>query len=652
MNYLRLCFILSASLLAGPLLAQTAGSNAADDRFLELRDAARTGNIAKANELAKRLHQYPETAYVEYYRLRSRLYDLGGGIVTDTPDEAIHAFLERWRGEAIADRLRNDWLLALGRRRDVATFEQQYPQFVLKDDVQVHCYALAFRAQRREPVLKEARLYLSEVRHFTGDGCHLLVSTLAENKELSSGDLWALMLQAVDQNVVLSARRLATLTEAPTGWEKAIKATAKDLQRYKLQNDNERKLALLTLVNLAREDALQTAERFESMAQEFSAAERSFVWGQIGESASRRALSQAHQYYKRANQAQATYAHADDVLQWQVRAALRAGDWGMVKRAIEKMNDFTARDSTWVYWLGRALKAQGQIAEADALFRRISSEFSFYGKLALEELGEAVVLPPKAAAVSAEELAPMQQNAGLKRALKFYKLDMRFEGNREWNWQMRGMSDRQLLAAAEFARREQVWDRAINAADRTRQEHDFSLRFVSPFKEVVTRKSKELNLDPSWVFGLVRQESRFILKARSHVGASGLMQLMPATARQIARQIGLRHYDHSQVDDIETNITLGTTYMRTRLDDLEGSYVLASAAYNAGIGRARQWRGTLPRPVEGAIFAETIPFSETRDYVKKVLSNAVYYAALFDNKAQSLKSRLGTIQPATNNSVQ
>lgn len=637
--------ILTAMLLAGNLHAQAVTPTEADEAFVQLRDAARAGQAAKVQDLAQRLRDYPESAYVQYYRLRVRIYDAGGGLLTDTPDEDIRQFLQRWRGEAIADRLRNDWLLALGRRRDISTFEEQYPQFVLKDDPQVYCYALAFRAARKQNVGREAHRLLSDARYLTGDGCQLLVSQLRETGEWSSAQAWRLMLQAVDQNIILAARRLAALADAPEGWEKSLNTQPRDLTRLRLKESAQRRLATLSLVKMAREDVDQAARLFTSMADAFEASERAYLWGQFGEAAARRAAADAYDWFQRADQAQPDFVHTDDVLQWQVRAALRAGDWVMVKRAIEKMSESTQRDSTWVYWWGRALKAQGQSADAEAAFRRIAQEFSFYGKLALEELSLPIVLPPRATAVSAEELAPMQQNAGLRRALKFYALGLRFEGNREWNWQMRSFNDRQLLAAAEFARREQVWDRVINAADRTRHEHDFHLRFISPFREMVTRKAEQANLDVAWVYGLVRQESRFIMNARSHVGASGLMQLMPATARQVARQIGLTDYDPRRVDDLDINITLGTTYMRTRLDDLEGSYVLASAAYNAGIGRARQWRNTLTRPVEGAIFAETIPFSETRDYVKKVLSNAVYYAALFENQAQSLKTRLGVIQP-------
>jgi len=153
------------------------------------------------------------------------------------------------------------------------------------------------------------------------------------------------------------------------------------------------------------------------------------------------------------------------------------------------------------------------------------------------------------------------------------------------------------------------------------------------------------SLDDAWVYGLMRQESRFITSAKSNVGASGLMQLMPATAKWVARKIGLRDFNHGRVNDTETNVLLGTSYMRLVMENLDNHPVLASAAYNAGPGRAKKWRAD--RPLEGAIYAETIPFSETRDYVKKVMSNAVYYSAQFNGKPDSLKTRLGVVGAKT-----
>ena len=223
------------------------------------------------------------------------------------------------------------------------------------------------------------------------------------------------------------------------------------------------------------------------------------------------------------------------------------------------------------------------------------------------------------------------------------RLNQRIEGVREWSWGLRGMNDRELLAAAQMARRADVYDRAIAAADRTREEHDYSLRYLAPFSEQVRPAARSQALDDAWVYGLMRQESRFVTSAKSSAGASGLMQLMPATARWVAKKIGLKNYQHGQVNDVDTNLLLGTSYLRLVLESLDNHPVLASAAYNAGPGRARKWRAD--GAMEGAIYAETIPFSETRDYVKKVISNAVYYAALFDGRAQSIKSRLGTIGP-------
>jgi soluble lytic murein transglycosylase len=169
------------------------------------------------------------------------------------------------------------------------------------------------------------------------------------------------------------------------------------------------------------------------------------------------------------------------------------------------------------------------------------------------------------------------------------------------------------------------------------------LRYLAPYRDLLKTHTSQLALDEAWVYGLIRQESRFIPDARSVAGASGLMQLMPDTARWVAKRIGLKNWRWSQVTDVGANIGLGTYYLRHVLDALDGQQVLALAAYNAGPSRARAWRPEAA--MEGAVFAETIPFTETRLYVKNVMANATYYAHSFSQQVQSLKQRLGVVGP-------
>ncbi|WP_229507791.1 transglycosylase SLT domain-containing protein [Massilia sp. Dwa41.01b] len=233
----------------------------------------------------------------------------------------------------------------------------------------------------------------------------------------------------------------------------------------------------------------------------------------------------------------------------------------------------------------------------------------------------------------------------MRQAMKFYQLRLRPEGNREWNWALRSLSERQLLAAAEYARRNELLERMVETSLRTRTEFDYSQRFPAPHNEILQPTARNLSLDAAWVYGLIRQESRFISEARSGVGAAGLMQVMPATGKWVAAKIGLGDFVHSMLHDVRTNITLGTNYMNMVLENAGGSQVLATAAYNAGPTRSRTWRGLLEAPMEGAVFVESIPYSETRTYVRNVMSNATNYAALFERRPQSLKARLGTIAP-------
>jgi len=595
-----------------------------DDAFTALRDAARRNDVDRANAISATLVDYPIPSYVEYFRIKPQMFDASGLARTDVPDDQVQAFLQRYKGEAIADRMRNDWLLVLGKRRDWASFDAEYPQFVLKDDTQVECYALLSRALKGQNVAADARNALVEPKYY-GEGCVDLIGYLAQSQQIQPSDVAFQARLALEQNFVTLAGKIAAA-----------------LPDARADSDT-----LATVVKMARSDPSQAAAYVNASAGSLSRDEQGAAWGVVGQFAAKKQLPDAAGYYRRQMDLGGNQWLSDESQEWRVRAALRQGDWLQVRQAVELMRpELRAKDPAWAYWYGRALQADGRAAEAQQQFQRIAGQFNFYGQLASEELGNRITLPARTTVTDAEAMA-MRSRAGFQRAQKFYNLNLRFEGNREWNWELRGMSDRELLAAAEYARRIELLDRAVNTADRTQAEHDFSLRFPMPYRDIMQRATDEVGLDMAWAYGLIRQESRFIMNARSSAGAHGLMQVMPATAKYVARKIGMTDFSPSMMGDPNVNIVLGTNYMSMVLTDLDSSWTLASAAYNAGPGRPKTWRSTLPRTVEGAIFAETIPFSETRNYVKNVLSNATYYSALMSGRPQSLKSRLGTVAPST-----
>ena len=627
---------------------------AADQRFLAARDAARAGDRSKLAQLAPQLASHPLAAYVEYWQLVPRLRSADPVVATE-----VESFFTRHADTYIADRLRLDWSLALADRGDFTGFEREAGRLVWNtDDTQVRCYSILSRyrnssGSQSDVVAREARQMLANTRDSAGEGCLALTEALLADERIS---VWERVRALVEQNQLPTAKRIGARALDARGkpvdqklLTQAIDRPAAFLTAHERRlTEVQRELATVAIVRLARDSPGDAAEHAAALNLHLTPEQRGIVWGRIGHMAALRLMPEANEWYRRGGEHVGIgpdAARVDEVLEWQVRAALRAGDWSTVKSAIDRMPATLRADPAWVYWYGRALKADSRPAEAQDHFTQIAAQFNFYGKLAAEELGLPIILPPRAPAPTAEELAPMTSNPGFARAQKFYELGMRVEGNREWNWQLRGMTDRQLLAAAEYARAQALLDRMINTSDRTRSEYDFTQRFPSPFRDAMVQYATPLGLDETWVYGLIRQESRFIMDARSHVGASGLMQLMPATARYVARKMNVSGFSPARVSERDMNLMLGTGYLKMVLDDLDGNAVLATAAYNAGPGRPRAWRATLARPVEGAVFAETIPFNETRDYVKKVMSNSVYYAALFENKAQSLKARLGTIAP-------
>ena len=360
-----------------------------------------------------------------------------------------------------------------------------------------------------------------------------------------------------------------------------------------------------------------------------------------------------------------------DTLAWMARAGLRAGAagdkarWSLVEQAFDAMPVDMQQDGAWMYWKAKALqaRAQGQpggAAGGDALrhqarelLQRVANPLTFYGQLAGEELTGAPPRPPAApAALTEAELAQARAIPGIDRALRMLDLGWRNEALREWNFTLGygrpgGLGERELLAVAEEACRREIWDRCINTSDRTRNEIRLDQRYPTPYRPDVLAAASEVGLDPAYMYGLIRQESRFSLTVKSHVGASGLMQVMPATAAWTARKLKIA-YRPELITERTTNLRLGAGYLKLVLDDFQGTQALAAAAYNAGPARSRRWREG-PR-LDAAAWVENIPFTETRDYVKKVLANATVYAHLLHGKPLSIKARLGaTIGPRAEN---
>jgi len=575
--------------------------------------------------------------YVEYWRLM---------LAAHNDEAALAAFLARHPDSLPAERLRADWLKTLGARADWARYLAEYPRLERPETLH-RCYAHRAEWARGD----RSRANEAVALWFTGrelpSACVPLFAQLIEAGLINEADIWRRLRLALEAGHPRVARSVAQALPESQRPDAALfdRATRDPLQTLRSGLDSarrgDRELALYALDRLARSDSAQAARVLADWSPRFTEDERRAARARLGAWAARRHEAAALGWFAQAGVQGVT----DSQREWWVRAALRAGDWPTVARVIDSMSEGLRAQPSWQYWRARAALATDARATAMPLLLALSRRHDYYGQLAQEELGPVIGSPKAHTKSSGEAIEAMQRQPGIARALALHEMGARSEANAEWNWTIRRFNDTQLLAAAEIARRAEWYDRAIHTAERTRELHDFELRFPAPFRELAREASRQNGLDEAWVFGLIRQESRFVSVARSRVGASGLMQIMPATARWIAGRLGVRGFQPSDIQDPATNIRFGTYYLRHALTTLDGSPVLATAAYNAGASRAQRWRDS--RPMEAAVYIESIPFAETRDYVKKVKSNAMHYAVRFGQPSVLLKDRLGVVPART-----
>ena len=611
MNVQRL-FPLSLSLITAAVLSACATQNTPT--------ASKTETVVqpKSTSIPSRRADSESKVLSDYSQYQSAIDAAKRG-----DDAWVQQFLSQASDSAMAENVRNEWLKTLGARGQWDLFRQEFSKLNAAGVAQeVQCYADLSSGNYSKA---------AELVRVTGKlpaGCTRLVESAAASGRLNTNDAWRRVRGLLSNSQTTDARNLAAALGSP------FEGGAQGATEY----------SLLSVIGKDARKSASAAATLSDMESGLSREQRSFAWGVLGHHhAQSQNMPTALSYYGRVSDRKQL---TDEQLEWYARATLRLQRWDELASVIQHMPEKLQKDPTWQYWLGRSFAAQGKSSQAKEMYEKAAaSGRNFYAVMAGEELGRRINTRNNVSDADARDVRRMSEDGAIKRALVLFKNSqsngdskMRRQAQAEWRFATRDFNEDNLLTAAQVAFDNQFYDMAINSADRTDHKLNYKLRYPSPFKDLTVRYAAQAGVDPAWVYGLIRQESRFVMGAQSSVGAQGLMQVMPATAREIAGKIGM---SSSELYTMDGNIRMGTWYMADAKRRLQNNEVMATAGYNAGPGRARNWQAS--SPLEGAIYAETIPFTETRDYVKKVMTNATYYASLFNEPQTSLKQRMGTV---------
>ncbi|WP_193222205.1 transglycosylase SLT domain-containing protein [Alkalilimnicola sp. S0819] len=620
-------------LLPPALLADTLNETARQrQQFLELYEAlGRRETVGDARLEA--LRDYPLHPYLEYRQLRNRLWEL------DTA--RVEAFLEENADLPLAYWLRRDWLEILGKQGRWEPFRRHYRS---GEGAALDCYAL--RARRAKGGVDEdwieRALVLWTVGRSQPDACDPVFALLYERDLISPERRWQRIQAAMRHRQHGLARYLARGLPADQQpwvkhWLRVRQAPQRSLRRpgFDVAHPRGQQIIGDAIESLARRDRPGARHWLEQYAERLHPAQRAGLQREI-------ALRAA---YSREEQAldwlyQLPEAVVDrTVLLWRAKMNRAARDWAGLLQAIDQLPAVLANQSEWLYWKGHALVLTGEAETGRLLLGDLARERSYYGFLAADALRLPYSFNDRSPAAEPAELAELASRPGFRRAAELRALGLLRDARREWQAAVIPLEREQQALAAQLAAYWNWHDRAIFTANRAGLHDALALRFPTPFPAQVRQHAGANALDPALAYALMRKESAFSPDAVSPVGARGLMQVMPSTARAVARRIRQPLSGSSALLDAEINMRLGSAYLREVLDRFNGNPILAAAAYNAGPHRVEDWLARNPDQ-PAALWIENISYAETRDYVKSLLAFAVVFDWRLTGEPRRISERM------------
>jgi soluble lytic murein transglycosylase len=618
----RLFSLLFCLLLAAATLGAAQAATLAEQRRMydQAKAALAKGDSGPYQRYAGALEDYPLAPYLAYEQLTARL--------KWASNEEIERFLDQHGDLPQANWMKLRWLRWLAERGDWNTFVAHYEPSL--NFTELDClngqYQLA-HGLAAEGYATAEKLWLTGKSQPAA--CDVLFDQWAALGQLTEAKRWQrTKLAAEARNYGLANHLAKTLPTLQKQAQLLIEVAQKPQMlsqtgRFVPADEAMGDVVGLGLRRLARQDPEKALALLEGYARQmaFSPEEKVSIAREIG-------LTLAKSFDPRALGVMAQYdpeLRDPTVAEWRLRLLLRLGRWDEAYQLTRRLPKELAETNRWRYWQARSLQlAQPQSALLQALYQPVAAERDFYGFLAADRIQAPYRLNNKPLALDPKLLKKVQNTPGIRRALELYARGQLVDARREWYHASRRFDQSEMVAQAKLAYDMQWYFPAIRTISQAQYWDDLDIRFPMAYRADLVQQARVRGLHSSWVFAITRQESAFMADARSGVGAMGLMQLMPATAKETARKFGIPLGNPNNVLIPTTNIQLGAAYLSQVHAQFNGNRVLASAAYNAGAGRVRQWlRGANHLAFD--VWVESIPFDETRQYVQNVLSYSVIY---------------------------
>lgn len=609
-------------LLALLTFQTTQAANLEQQRQLydEAKRALAKGDSGPYRRNAAALRDYPLEPYLAYDDLTARLK-------TASNDE-VEQFLADHGDLPQASWMKLRWLRLLAARGDWQPFVAHYDPAM--NFTELDClfgqYQLLSGQSEQGYATAEKLWLVGKSQH---NACDALFERWEKDGQLTEELRWKRAKLAVETgNYSLASFLVKNLPTLTRQGELLIDVAKKpqllsQSDRFTPSTQAMADVVSLGLRRLARQDPEKALDLLDGYARRlsFSSDERVAIARQIG-------LTLAKRFDPRALKVMAEYdpdLRDNTVSEWRARLLLRMGRWKEAHELTQRFPDELANTNRWRYWKARSMElAHPNDEEAARLYQPVASERDFYGFLSADRIQAPYRLNHQPLALEPKLIQKVRNTAGIRRALEFHARGQIVDGRREWYHASRRFSRDELVAQARLAFDQQWYFPAIRTISQAQYWDNLDIRFPMAYRSSLVSAAKAREIHPSWVFAITRQESAFMTDARSGVGASGLMQLMPATARETAKRFNIPLASSQQVLDPDTNIQLGAAYLSQIYGQFKGNRVLASAAYNAGPGRVRQWLKDA-RHLPFDVWVENIPFDETRQYVQNVLTYSVIY---------------------------